>query len=197
MVAPRIVWWVWLTFAVVNLVDLVWQGSGHFVAVVVTLLVMITGVVYACALRPRVVADQAGIRVLNPVRDHRVPWGTVRAVDVGDWVRVHCAPGPDGVGEAGKTIDSWALFAPARARLKAERHARDPAVRSAAARLPEEARNLASLSAAQAIALRLDQRADRERKSGAAGGPPLTTWAWPSLAAMLIPAVALIIVVVA
>ena len=194
MVTPVIVWWVWLAFAVVNLVDLVWQGSGHFVAVVVALLVTITGVVYACALRPRVVADEAGIRVLNPVRDHRVPWGTVRAVDVGDWVRVHCAPDPDGVSRAEKTIDSWALFAPARTRLRAERRARDPAARSAAARLPEEARKLASLSSAQAIALRLDRRADRERKSGAAGGAPVTTWAWPSLAAMLIPAVALIIV---
>ncbi len=191
LVTPIVVWWVWLVFAVVNVVDLAVQGSGHFAATVVALLVTVTGVVYACALRPRVVADDAGILVLNPVRDHRVPWGTVLGVDVGDWVRVHCAPSQDG---AGKTIDSWALFAPARTKLKAQRKSRDPAFRTKAGRLPEEARNILSLSAAQAIALKLDGRAARERNRGAADGPPVASWAWPSLAAMVVPAVALIIV---
>jgi hypothetical protein len=195
LTAPVILWWAWLAFATANLVDVAIQGSARFALIVAAVLVTVTGVVYACALRPRVVADDAGLRVLNPVRDHRVPWGSVLAVDVGDWVRVHCAPGPGA--SSGKTIDSWALFVPARTRLKAQRRAQDPAARSRARSLPDEAKSLAALSPAQAIALQLDERAARERARGAAAGPPAATWAWPSLAAMAVPALALLIIVFA
>jgi hypothetical protein len=192
---PLVVWWIWLAFALFNVVDLAIQGSGHLPAVVTAILVAITGVVYACALRPRVVASDAGLVVLNPVRDHRVPWGAVEAVDVGDWVRVHCAPAPGAA--AGKTIDCWALFAPARTKLRAERRAKDPAVMSQARRLPDEARYLVSLSVPQAIAVKLDDRARREHDRGEVDGTPTATWAWPSLVAMVVPALALIIVVFA
>src|SRR5262252_3462236 len=53
---PVVFWWIWLAFALFNIVDLAVQGSGQFTAVVTAILVTITGVVYACALRPRVVA---------------------------------------------------------------------------------------------------------------------------------------------
>jgi hypothetical protein len=191
---PTVVWWVWLAFAVVNIADVAIEAPARFAVVVSAVIVAITGFVYACALRPRVIAGEAGLRVLNPVRDHRVPWGSVLAVDVGDWVRVRCAPGP---GEAtGKTIDSWALFVPARTRLKARRRGLDPAALSRASRLPDEAKSVVSLSPAQAIARQLDERAARERARGAAAGPPVASWAWPSLAAMVAPLVALLIVVV-
>ena len=190
---PVVVWWVWLAFAVVNIADVVIEASARFAVVVTAVIVAITGLVYACALRPRVIADEAGLRVLNPVRDHRVPWGGVLAVDVGDWVQVRCAPGP---GEAtGKTIDSWALFVPARVQLKARRRGLDPAAMSRASRLPDEAKSVVSLSPAQAIARQLDERAARERARGAPAGPLVVSWAWPSLAAMAAPLVMLAIVV--
>jgi len=192
---PVIFWWIWLAFALFNVADLAIQGSGHFTAVVTAILVTITGVVYACALRPRVVASDGGLAVKNPVRDHRIPWGAVEAVDVGDWVRVHCAPAPGAA--TGKTIDCWALFAPARTKLRAERRAKDPAAVSQARRLPDEARHLMSLSVPQAIAVKLDERARREHDNGAVDGTPTATWAWPSLAAMVVPALALIVVVFA
>jgi len=192
--APVILWWAWLAFATANLVDVAVQGSARFAVIVAVVLVTVTGVIYACALRPRVVADDAGLRVLNPVRDYQVPWGSVLTVDVGDWVRVHCAPVPGSA--TGKTIDSWALFAPTRSRLKAPRRTRDPALWSRYRRLPGEARSLAALSPAQAIALQLDERAARERSRGVEPGPPTARWAWPSLAAMAVPALALIIVLV-
>ena len=192
--APLILWWAWLAFATANLVDVAVQGSARFAVIVAVVLVTVTGVIYACALRPRVVADDAGLRVLNPVRDYQVPWASVLTVDVGDWVRVHCAPVPGSA--SGKTIDSWALFVPARTRLKARRRTRDPALWSRYRRLPGEARSLVALSPAQAIALQLDERAARERSRGVEPGPPTASWAWPSLAAMAVPALALIIVLV-
>lgn len=191
---PVILWWAWLAFATANLVGVAIQGSARFAVIVGVILLTVTGVIYACALRPRVVADDAGLRVLNPVRDYQVPWASVLTVDVGDWVRVHCAPVPGSA--SGKTIDSWALFVPARTRLKARRRTRDPALWSRYRQLPGAARSLAALSPAQAIALQLDERAARERSRGVEPGPPTASWAWPSLAAMAVPALALIFVLV-
>ena len=53
------------------------------------------------------------------------------------------------------------------------------------------------MTAVQAMAKEMDERAQRERAAGAAGGAPATSWAWPSLAAMIVPALALLIVALA
>jgi hypothetical protein len=185
--APVVFWWVWLAFALINVIDIAVQGSGHFAVTVTAVVVAITGVVYACALRPRVVASGAGLVVRNPVRDYRIPWGAVEAVDTGDWLRVHCA---------GRTIDCWALFAPARARLRWARRAQDRAIASGS-RVPDETRSLMSMTAVEAMARRMDERARQERAAGAAGGPPTPSWAWPSLAAMILPVLAVIVVALA
>lgn len=191
---PVVFWWVWLAFALLNVVDLVIQGPGHFAVVVTAILVAVTGVVYACALRPRVVASDAGLAVRNPVRDYRIPWGAVEAVDVGDWVRVHCAPAPGAA--RGKTIDCWALFAPARYRRKAGRTAQTRAF-AAGPKVSDEAMRLMSMTAVQAMAREMDQRAQRERAAGAASGAPAARWGWASLAAMILPALALVAVALA
>jgi hypothetical protein len=191
---PVVFWWIWLAFALFNVVDLAIQGPGHFAVVVTAILVAVTGVVYACALRPRVIASDAGLAVKNPVRDHRIPWGAVEAVDVGDWVRVHCASAPGAA--AGKTIDCWALFAPARFRRKAGRTAQTRAF-AASSKVSGEARSLMAMTAVQAMAKEMDDRARRERAAGAAGGAPAASWAWPSLAAMVLPALTLIVVALA
>jgi Bacterial PH domain len=196
--APVVLWWVWLGFALFNVVDIAIQGpGGHFVAVVTAVLVAITGVVYACALRPRVIASGAGLTVRNPARDHHIPWGAVEAVDVGDWVRVHCAAAAGGAGAAaGQTIDCWALFAPARSRLRAGRRAQDRAIASGS-RVSDEVKGLMSMTAVQAMAKQMDERARQERAAGAPAGRPAVSWDWPSLAAMILPALALIVVALA
>jgi len=191
---PVVFWWIWLAFALLNVVDLSIQGPGHFTVVVTAILVAITGVAYACALRPRVAASGDGLVVRNPVRDYRVPWGAVEAVDVGDWVRVHCAPAPGAA--QGKTIDCWALFAPVRYRRRAGRTAQTRAF-AAGSKVSDEAMSLMSMTAVQAMAKQMDDRARRERAGGAAGGAPAASWAWPSLAAMILPALALIVVALA
>jgi hypothetical protein len=115
-------------------------------------------------------------------------------VDIGDWVRVHCAPAPGAASPAGgKTIDCWALFAPARTRLKARRRAQDRAI-ALGSRVPDEARSLMSMTAVEIMAKRMDERARRERATGGAGGTLAVVWAWPALAAVILPVLALIIV---
>ena len=86
--------WAWFVVAVIVLVDLAIQGRDHVALVTGVLVVAITGIVYACAWRPKIVADSAGISIINPVRDYRVPWAAVVKVDVVNAVRVECTPGP-------------------------------------------------------------------------------------------------------
>ncbi len=61
----------------------------HAALVTASVVIAITGIMYACALRPRIVADAAGITVVNPLRVHEVPWPAVTQVDLVHNVRVH------------------------------------------------------------------------------------------------------------
>jgi len=243
---PVILWWVWVAFAVANVADFAIQGvSARFSIVVSAILVTITGLVYALALRPRVIAEPAGLTIVNPFRDHHVPWAAITAVDTGEWVRVHYIPGHAAPGAAGSpssaasmTISCWALYLSARTKRRAARarpavpvgmpgFARATARRSRGgqtlsgmladanqqpgyAKLPEEAKYLASLPLPKAIAIRLDTRAGRERarlrqadsgqaNQGSAAPEYLVTarWAWPPVAAVALPVIALLVVILA
>ena len=92
-----VIWWVWLLFAAANLIDLAVQGRDHLSLVAAAILVLATGVAYVTAQRPRIVADSAGVTVVNPLRDHHVGWAGVTKVDLADLLRVHCRgePGQD------------------------------------------------------------------------------------------------------
>jgi hypothetical protein len=123
----------------------------------------------------------------------------------------------------GKTVHCWALYVSTRARRKIAAgppRPRDPLARGprgfgrgwgtaggstgpggsgASSRLPDEARYLASLPPAKAMAVRLDARADKERAAGAgdAATEARAAWAWPALAAVGVPAVVLLAIVLA
>ena len=114
---PVVLWWAWVAFAVANLVDLAIQGHNRTSLQIGVGLIAITGVVYVCALRPRVRTDADGLTVLNPIRDYRVPWGRVGEIYLGESVEVHCSPGET---FGGKQVHSWALYSPRRSRLRAE-----------------------------------------------------------------------------
>jgi len=180
-------------FAVANVIDLGVEAQPRFAAMVSLVLLTITGVAYACAFRPRVVADEAGLSVVNPVRQWRVQWSTIRQIEVRDWVRIQCARAPGG--DATKTIECWALFATARVKRNYSRRAQDHITRSAdTARLPDEARRLMSLPTVVIIARQLERRAGQAQAHDATDERLVTSWAWPSIAAMLLPALALLIV---
>jgi Bacterial PH domain len=217
---PVVLWWVWLAFVVVNVVDFAIQGtpgsSARFVIVVAAILATVTGLAYALALRPRVIADHAGLAIVNPFRDHRVPWAAIQAVDTCDWVRVHYvvdgnAPGAQ-TSAASQSISCWALYVSARTKRKAARPPRprrgwlrpslpggldEETDYAGGSRLPEEAKYLASLTAAKAIASRLDTRAAKERVRAEHTGSVTARWAWPPLVAVTVPALALLIIALA
>ena len=109
--------WAWFVVAAIILVDLAVQGRDHVALVTAVAVLVITGIVYACAWRPKIVADSDGISLINPVRDHRVPWAAVVKVDVVNAVRVHCTPAPGAA--AGKVLYSWAVQSSPRSARKA------------------------------------------------------------------------------
>ena len=194
---PLVLWWGWIVFVVVNLADLAIQGHDRTSLQIAIGLLAITGLVYACAFRPRVVADADGLTLLNPIRDYRVPWGRVGEIYLGESVQVRCSPGTTA---SGKVLHSWALYSPSRARLRAEVRGRRWDRRLASqpsgyGRLPPEAQEAVKRTSVELMAKEIDSMADRARKQGAAGGAVVARWAWPSLAAAGVPTLVLILLI--
>ena len=133
-----VVWVVWLLFAVANWIDLAVQGRDHLSVVAAAVLLLATGIAYVTAQRPRIIADDAGVTVRNPLRDHRIGWAGVAQVDLVDLLRVHCAwGGPPGAAPADrehqKVISAWAIHYSRRRQFAAQARARRGARRAASA----------------------------------------------------------------
>lgn len=134
-----VIWIVWLLFAVANWIDLAVQGRDHTSVVAAALLLLVTGIAYVTAQRPRIIADDAGVTVRNPVRDHRIGWASVTKVDLADLLRVYCDwdPGAAGGKKHRKVISSWAVHYSRRRQLAAEvRSRRGPSSRRSSFGLP-------------------------------------------------------------
>ncbi len=194
MPIPVAGWWIWVVFAVVCLGDLAVQGRDRASLSAVFVVIAITGIMYACALRPKVIADQDGILVLNPIRDHRAPWQAVTGIALGDSVEVKCArPGPEG----DKTIYSWALYTRRRAAARAELRGRNRGNRRSAgaagfAMLHGNPPAADKSAPAELMAGELRRLANQARQQGAADGAVTASWAWRPIAAMLVPVIAVI-----
>jgi Bacterial PH domain len=212
LMPPLVLWWAWLVFVAINIVDLVIQSHDWFAVEIVVGLAAATGLMYACALRPRVVTDASGLTVQNPFRDYVVPWGGVTGVFVGDSVEISClrpVPKPE------KTVYSWALYSPRRARARAElrtgmgtgqsRQRHDARARrryqipdgTTFGRMPQQAKEIASKHPSHIMATELARRCDQARQDGAPEGVVAGRWAWLSIVAVVIPIAALVVVLAA
>jgi hypothetical protein len=213
-------WWLWVIFAVVNLIDLAIQGRDHTSVVVAFALILISGLVYAIALRPKIVAEPDGLLIVNPVRVHRVGWAAVVGADTSDLLRVRCEwPTDGGTGTGKRSLCSWAVHSSRRRRLAADARAQGRARRvggsggsiggggrigfggfggfgSASDNAPPPAP--LGLEAAKVIA-DLTARAEQARAAApdAQAVPPVSSWHWPAVTAIGVPAVTLLIAVLA
>jgi hypothetical protein len=195
-----VAWWAWGAFAAVLLVALALGHHDHAALVTAVVVIAITGIMYACALRPRIVASAAGLTVVNPVREHVLPWAAVTQVDLVHNVRIHYG-GPAG----GAIVHSWAVQSSGRSQTRSELRARRAARRGTApapgyAKLPGEAQAALAGSAAQFIARQLDERARMQRAAatpGVAPAGPQVRWTWGPIAAMAVPLLLLVVVALA
>ena len=208
---PVIFWWVWVAFVLANAADYAAQGlpSARFGSLLAAILLLGTGLAYTLALRPKVVEDGDGLTVVNPFRVHHLPWPVIDAVDTGEWVRVRAA---------GQAVNCWALYVSTRARrkvavgtaagtagvprrLRGLVAAAPSGYAQRSSRLPDDALRLASLPVSAALAARLDSRAERERKRAEANATEvnaaMTAWSWPAVAAVVVPALILLVVALA
>jgi Bacterial PH domain len=192
-----VVWWVWVAFAAINLIDLAVQGRNHFAAMVAAILVMVTGLAFVVGFCPRVIADADGLTIQNPLRGHRVPWSCVDSMELGDSLEIHCT-WQDG-GPRHKKLYGWAVHSPRRSRLKAEIRARrkvnsEERRSDSFSRLPPEARAAMTKTDAEHIVDSLRNRADKARTAGAEGGRVVSRWELRAIAALVLPAILLIVV---
>jgi len=253
MTPALVIWWCWVGLVVFSAADLLIQGHRLVPPGYLFGGLAVSGVVFACTAWPRVIADEAGIRVLNPFRIFTIPWSAVRGIYLADSVEVVCARQPP---KKDKTVYSWALSSPRRARARAQLRALqwDQGKRSRPAgyrQLPQSAQSLVRMTTAEIMARELaamsdearfksvvedveidvadigsddaatgsgampkdtasrdtvrsggsDQGAaagadDADRAPEKAGGPTevvSSTWAWPPVLAVLVPAVGLLI----
>ena len=98
-----------MLFAVGNLIDLAVQGRDHLSAVAACTLLVVTGIVYATAQRPRIIADDEGLTIVTPLRAHQVGWPAVVGFDSTELLRVRCLwTARDGAQSDMRAFYAWA-----------------------------------------------------------------------------------------
>lgn len=192
MIRPRVGRWLgyaWLAFAGLNLVDLAVRGNDRAALLLAAALLAVSALVYVTALRPRVVADDAGVRIANPLRDITLSWDAVASVEATDSVVVRTS--------GGSGYRCWVVHAPSRQRTR--RLGGGASVRpprptgsgrpggwqgrgqgsppGAGSRLPRSTR-------ADEVATQLDEMARSSRSSAKDGGGESVRWSRPALAVL-------------
>jgi hypothetical protein len=192
---PLALWWGWVVFALINL-GYIAAGSRTIHGLRgAALLLVVTGIMYACTVHSRVESDDEGVAVFNPLLTHAAPWGAVEGIYLGDSVEFVCIrPEP----RKAKTVYSWALYSRrrARARSQLQRNIFMPGRAASAGisgRAPAEAADLARQNPSQLMAAELGRRATEAREKGTPAGFLKTSWAWEPAAAILGPVVFLIV----
>jgi hypothetical protein len=212
-----IVWWVWLLFAAANLIDLAVQGHDHLSLVAALILLLITGVAYVTARRPGIAIGDNALTIVNALRDHRIDWATITMADTTELLRVRCE-WPDGEQTRRRAIYSWAIHTPRRKQLAAELRAKSRGSGGAAGLFGLGTPTASARTGQPAIApasdpfhsdpLKLDvdkiaatitQRAEEARAaaSGTRAAAPVSTWNLTAVAALALPALALLIIALA
>jgi Bacterial PH domain len=190
---PFVVWWVWVAFAIFNLAEIAIPDHDYFSLEFTAGVLLVTAVMYACTLRPRVLAGDDGVTVLNPFQDHRIRWGALNGVFLGDSVELGCArPAP----KKEKTVYCWALYSGRRSRLKAQVRSERGRGRvygaGAARRAQAEAQDLARQDIVQLMAAEIGRRSTAAKERGVPDAVLESTWAWLPLVYVVVPAALLI-----
>jgi hypothetical protein len=162
---PQVIWWIWVGLGIISLADYVIQARVFVSPEFLFGWLAITGLVYACAEWPMVIADERGLEVRNPIRRYLVPWVAVRGIYLADSVEVECARQAQ---KKNKTIYSWALSSPRRARARAQLRGWqwDQGKRnkpSGYSSLPDQAKSLAKMTTAEVMARELATMSEEAR----------------------------------
>jgi hypothetical protein len=233
LTTPVVIWWVWVGLAVLTLGDLIIQGHDYLSVKFALGMLTVTGLVYACTLWSKVIADDDGITVRNPFRIFTIPWAAVVGIFLADSVEIQCSRGPQ---KKDKTVYTWALSSTRRTRARAKLHGWQweqgkRSRPSSYGQLPAHAKELVKMSPTEVMAREMAQLNENARArlsqddskseislngsgpasaaaapdaghgaasgaggagagSAGAGSVMAAMWAWPALAAILVPGIA-------
>jgi hypothetical protein len=190
---PFVLWWVWVAFAIFNVAEIVIPDHDYFSLEFAAGLLVVTAVMYACTLRPRVLADDDGVLVRNPFQDHRIRWGALTGVYLGDSVELGCVrPAP----KKEKTIYCWALYSGRRSRMRSQLRSDRSRSRvygaGAARRAHAEAEALARQDMVQLMAAEIGRRSVAAKERGVPEAVLESWWAWLPVVYVLMPAALLL-----
>jgi Bacterial PH domain len=221
------IWWLWVLFAVANLIDLAVQGHDHLSVDAIFILLFVTGVVYVTALRPRILADADGMTIVNPLRDHRMVWASIAGIDPAELLRVRCewplasapatasadaadADAADAGPMGQRAIYAWAVHSSRRRQVAAQLRAERQARRRDAGRpargfgafggsygAPDNPPPAPTAGDAALVVSTLTELVEQAKVTtpDQRAVPPVSSWYWPALAAIIVPAIALLIAV--
>jgi hypothetical protein len=176
LTGPQVVWWAWVALALFSLGDLVIQGHDYLSLKFALGLLTVTGLVFACTLWPRVIADDHGVTVQNPFRRFSIPWPAVRGIYLADSVEIQCARGDKKSAQQkkDKTVYTWALSSARRGRARARLHGWqwDQGKRnrpSSYGQLPGQAKELVKMTQTEVMAREMARLSDEAKaRSGGA-----------------------------
>ena len=178
--------WVWMAFAAANLVDLAVRGRDVTAVIAGGSLLLGAGVAYVIGLRPRVVADDDGVRLHNPLRDVRLPWSAVDKIEKTDSIEISSGD---------RTFRAYALQASPRARARAELKSRSRAKDS---RLPDHVAEYVKGKLPLDFAVdQLNELATQNRRDAdenPAQSPP-DSLSWLAVASLALPILILVIAI--
>ena len=175
----RVLGWILVAVAVANFVDIGVRGRDHASLIAAAALLLGCGIVYVLCLRPGLVAGDDAVLMRNPLRDVRVPWAALDTVDVTDALRLHAGD---------RKYRSWALQESSRARARAR-------MRKPRTDLPENVADaVAGRTRSEYVAEQLREMS-AERRGGSAAAGAEVAWSWPSVAAVAVPAVLLVVAI--
>lgn len=200
----RIAAYVWLVFAALNIIDLVFGVTGDATYsltafTIGALLLLGCGIAYTVGLRPAIIGDEEAVTVRNPLRETRAPWPAVREIVGTNAVTVKF----DGPGGRELETRAWVHQTSPRAQAKAEARARRSQDKTAAV--------LKGRTPAAYAAQQLNEIRDRRRSKAKSGAPDRAAeaeaekdgatgtvgWSVPALASLLVPLAALVGLLVA
>lgn len=186
--------WLWMVFALYNIVDILRHPWDRASAYAGSILLLVSGIVYVIALRPRLRADPERVLIRNPLRDVEIPWGAVTDVTAVDTVRVDTEH---------KRYHSWVGHVPNRRRAQFNRSklrartaelSADPRGRGFEQPATNARTATERMSQAEFMVERLKNLAERFGPGSKDAGHTTASarWSWLAVAALAVPALLIV-----
>jgi hypothetical protein len=166
-----------MVFAALNLADIAYRGRDRSSALAAAVLLLGCGCAYVLGLRPKVVGDDAGVRVVNLFRTYTLPWSSVQEITTG---RVLTLTYDGGV------VQAWAVQSSDRAMGREKR-------KKPGAAVPEEVAEV--IKNRTPVDFATEQLTELRARSTAAGKPSVA-WSPLAIGSLAVPLLAVIVLVI-